>query len=84
MILAGCESPDDMLKQAERIRSIVCAGPVTTQEAIISVTVSMGVASSMDLDEVEQLLRAAAALYRAKRAGRNRVEMATVSAAPGT
>ncbi len=84
VVLAGCDSPDDMLKQAERIRSAVCASPVTTQEAVIPVTVSMGVASSADLDEVEQLLRAAdAALYRSKRAGRNRVEMATVSEVPG-
>jgi diguanylate cyclase (GGDEF)-like protein len=77
IVLAGCEDSNDMLKQAERIRSSVGGGPVNTQEAMIPVTCSMGVASSAELEEVEQLLRAAdAALYRAKRSGRNRVEMA--------
>jgi diguanylate cyclase (GGDEF)-like protein len=80
ILLAGCEDSSDMLKQAERIRTSVAAGPVNTEEAIIPVTCSMGVASSGELGEVEQLLRAAdAALYRAKRSGRNRVEMAQPS-----
>ena len=77
IVLAGCEDSADMMKQAERIRAAVGAGPVTTQEAMILVTVSMGVASSAEVEEVEQLLRAAdAAMYRAKRSGRNRVELA--------
>lgn len=80
IVLTGCEDSGDMLKQAERIRTAVGAGPVITDEAQIAVTCSMGVASSADIDGVEELLRAAdAALYRAKRAGRNRVEMAQAS-----
>lgn len=76
ILLAGCEDSGDMLKRAERIRTTVGAGPVVTTEAQIPVTCSMGVASSAEIEEVEELLRAAdAALYRAKRAGRNRVEL---------
>ncbi len=76
IVLGGCEDDDDMMKQAERIRAIVGAGPVQTSEGDIQVTLSMGVASSVDMQEVETLLRAAdTALYRAKRGGRNRVEL---------
>ncbi|MBI3933181.1 MAG: diguanylate cyclase [Acidobacteria bacterium] len=77
IILSSCEDDIDMVKQAERIRSQVCAGPVQTTEAEISITLSLGVASSSEYQEVEDILRAAdAAMYRAKRAGRNRVEVA--------
>jgi diguanylate cyclase (GGDEF)-like protein len=77
IILSSCEDDVDMVKQAERIRSQVCAGPVQTTEAEIAITLSLGVASSSEYQEVEDILRAAdAALYRAKRAGRNRVEVA--------
>jgi diguanylate cyclase (GGDEF)-like protein len=77
VILSSCEDDGDMLKQAERIRSTVCAGPVISSEGEIPVTLSLGVASSSEYQEVEDILRAAdAALYRAKRAGRNRVEVA--------
>ena len=77
IILSSCEDDVDMVKQAERIRSQVCASPVQTTEAEIAITLSLGVASSSEYQEVEDILRAAdAAMYRAKRAGRNRVEVA--------
>ena len=77
IILSSCEDDVDMVKQAERIRSQVCASPVQTTEAEISITLSLGVASSSEYQEVEDILRAAdTAMYRAKRAGRNRVEVA--------
>ena len=77
IILSGCEDDSDMVKQAERIRSQVCGGPVQTPEEEIPITLSLGVASSAEYQEVEAILRAAdAALYRAKHAGRNRVELA--------
>jgi diguanylate cyclase (GGDEF)-like protein len=77
IVLVGCESDDDMLKQAERVRSSVSAGKVQIPEGAILVTVSVGVASSIEHHEVEPVLRTAdTALYRAKRAGRNRVELA--------
>lgn len=76
IILAGCEDDGDMVKQAERIRSMVAAGPVQTSEGEIPMTLSLGVASSIEHQQVEALLRASdAAMYRAKRAGRNRVEL---------
>ena len=55
------------------------AEPVVTAEGSIPVTLSLGAAiSSGDLTEPEAILRAAdAALYRAKRAGRNRVVAAS-------
>ena len=78
ILLSSCEDDVDMVKQAERIRAQVCASPVDTQEGEIPITLSLGVASSSEYHEVEEILRAAdAALYRAKRAGRNRVEVAT-------
>jgi len=77
IILSSCEDDIDMVKQAERVRSQVCASPVQTTEAEIQITLSLGVASSSEYQEVEEILRAAdAALYRAKRSGRNRVEVA--------
>jgi len=77
IILSSCEDDIDMVKQAERVRSQVCASPVQTTEAEIQITLSLGVASSSEYQEVEEILRAAdAAMYRAKRAGRNRVEVA--------
>lgn len=82
VVLAGCENNDDMVKQAERIRTTVGAEPVETENCVISVTLSMGVASSAEIEELEELLRAAdTALYRAKRGGRNRVEMASAAEA---
>jgi diguanylate cyclase (GGDEF)-like protein len=77
IVLSSCEDDIDMVKQAERIRSTVGAGPVSTTEGEIPVTMSLGVASSSDYQDVEDLIRAAdAALYKAKRGGRNRVELA--------
>ncbi|HEY7680486.1 MAG TPA: diguanylate cyclase [Terriglobia bacterium] len=77
IILSGCADNADMVKQADRIRSQVCGGPVRTADGEIPITLSVGAASSSEYAEVEAVLRAAdAALYRAKRAGRNRVELA--------
>ncbi|OFV99933.1 MAG: hypothetical protein A3F68_10230 [Acidobacteria bacterium RIFCSPLOWO2_12_FULL_54_10] len=76
IVLSSCtELP---VKNAERARATVCAEPVYADEGDITVTVSIGLAgSSTELCEAEQILRAAdAALYCAKRSGRNRVEIA--------
>jgi len=83
VVLSACE--EEPLRHAERIRELVSAEPVVTREGAITVTLSLGAAiSGGELLEIEDLLRAAdAALYRAKRAGRNRVEAASVSAPAG-
>jgi diguanylate cyclase (GGDEF)-like protein len=68
---------------AERVRAAVAAAQHPTESGNIRVTVSVGVATSpADGDSPEALLEAAdKALYRAKQAGRNRVEAARVRSA---
>jgi diguanylate cyclase (GGDEF)-like protein len=68
---------------AERIRRAVSADPVSFDEGQVTVTASIGIASVLpgegdDLKTVGDslLARADVALYRAKAAGRNRVEVA--------
>ena len=63
--------------QAERLRAAVCSPPITLKDLSVAVTISVGVATTLDphRQEMEGLLAAAdEALYRAKAAGRNRVE----------
>jgi diguanylate cyclase (GGDEF)-like protein len=82
ILLAGCEDDNDIMKQADRIRSLVAEGPVQTADGAIPITLSLGAASSSEYRETELILRAAdAALYRAKRTGRNRVELALATPA---
>lgn len=80
VVLSGCE--EEPIRHAERIRALVSAEPVVTREGPITVTLSLGVAiSGRQLPDMEDILRAAdAALYRAKRAGRNRVEAVSAAA----
>jgi diguanylate cyclase (GGDEF)-like protein/PAS domain S-box-containing protein len=61
---------------AERVRQCVAATPVPADEALVEVSVSLGIAratsATPDLDVL--ISRADAAMYLAKQAGRNRVE----------
>ena len=61
---------------AESIRRAVCLMPVISEAGEIPITVSLGVAMSDGKREDAGRLIASAdeALYRAKKAGRNRVE----------
>jgi len=62
---------------AERIRKIVGSNPIVTEGDCIQISVSVGVASHDNDNEVDPqilLKKADLALYRAKTAGRNRVE----------
>jgi two-component system cell cycle response regulator len=77
LVLPSCTA-DHAAEVAERARRAVADTPVITAGAIVSISASFGVApaggSMLDLDRV---IRAAdEALYRAKRAGRNRVDIA--------
>jgi diguanylate cyclase (GGDEF)-like protein len=74
LILASGVSPEEALSMGERIRKRVADTPVLVDGASVTVTVSIGVtdlASAQDLDEAIRI--ADAALYAAKRGGRNRV-----------
>ena len=70
------------LEIAERVRAAIAE--ITLPGTDVSVTVSVGVAGFPDhastLDRLERL--ADAALYLAKRQGRNRVELASADAGP--
>ena len=55
----------------------VAAEPIATSDQSVKVTVSIGVASWSGAGDISTLIdRADAALYRAKRSGRDRVELA--------
>jgi diguanylate cyclase (GGDEF)-like protein len=67
----------DALLLAERVRAAIEAAPQMVQERVVRMTVSAGVASSNEGTIALGVFLGAAdnALYRAKAAGRNRVEM---------
>jgi two-component system cell cycle response regulator len=61
---------------AERLRGNISGAPIDASGHAIIVTMSFGVAATWDIKQVNQLLRMAdEALYAAKKAGRNRVEV---------
>jgi two-component system cell cycle response regulator len=77
IILPGCGSAA-ALGLAERLRRCVGADPVEAEGADVSVTLSLGVAvtdGQANPDAVELLRAADMALYAAKRAGRNCVQL---------
>jgi diguanylate cyclase (GGDEF)-like protein len=62
---------------AERVRRVFAASDIVCDEGAVDTTVSIGVAGGPAGTELEVLLAAAdTVLYKAKRAGRNRVEAA--------
>jgi two-component system cell cycle response regulator len=73
IVLPGC-GRDQIDQGAERVRSAVDDGPLVVDGVNIAVTVSIGaaVATGATVSDLEILAAADAALYRAKRAGRNR------------
>ena len=73
IVLPGCDGRSGVCR-AERLRKLICAEPFDTSEGRISVSCSLGVASTVECDSLDcdTLVRAAdAALYRAKHNGRN-------------
>jgi two-component system cell cycle response regulator len=78
VVLPGCDLQAGM-KHAERLRALMADERFDTSEGRHTVTCSLGVASisSTDHKDMDSLIRSAdAALYRAKRNGRNCVESA--------
>ena len=78
VVLLPRTSADVARHAAERIRSHFEANPVRWEARSLRVTASFGVAAfdARDLSLSSMVARADAALYRAKRSGRNRVEVA--------
>jgi diguanylate cyclase (GGDEF)-like protein len=77
MVLPGCDESGG-LAQAERLRESIGSSAIQSCAGEIPVTCSVGMSWSArpQPSQTKELLRAAdAALYRAKRAGRNRVEV---------
>jgi diguanylate cyclase (GGDEF)-like protein len=80
LVLPSCDRAE-AAQVAERVRTAVSSEPVNVVDQNLFVSVSAGVATSVDGScDMEELVRAAdQALYRAKRAGRNCVRIAEPS-----
>jgi two-component system cell cycle response regulator len=75
-VLTGAEAAEAMLV-AERLREAVASAPVVAEGQTVPVTISIGVALGGPGTPAEKVIGAAdAALYRAKRDGRNRAYLA--------
>ena len=81
LVLPGTDAAG-AVRLAQRIRDYVEGRTLVTPEGIpVRVTASFGIAELEDGDAAEQLVASAdAALYQAKRAGKNRVELAPAPA----
>ncbi|GIU85994.1 MAG: hypothetical protein KatS3mg009_0509 [Acidimicrobiia bacterium] len=74
VVLREVSAPEDVEAVAVRIRNAL-AKPVTTRDAVVTLSASVGMTMGSGVDDVERLLRDAdVAMYRAKQRGRNRVE----------
>jgi two-component system, cell cycle response regulator len=86
IVVPSCDGPD-VMRLAERIRDAIGSVPFNTDAGAIHVTASCGVCvggRNKSLDSQALLQMADQALYRAKRNGRNRSELARVPDLPGS
>jgi len=77
IVFPGCDE-NTAVAQAERLRVDLCSEPMLLTETAITLTASFGATAALPgYDNSSEVLirRADEALYRAKRLGRNRVEM---------
>ena len=84
LLISPVGNGDHMRTVADRIRLCISATPIQTPAGAVIATASLGVAISRKggKNDADELIGAAdAALYRAKEAGRNRVEIASPDAA---
>jgi two-component system, cell cycle response regulator len=75
LVLASDIEPDGAVVLAEALRHVVSATPIPVEGGEVTITASVGVAVWHGDDADGVLRRADAALYRAKAAGRDRVEI---------
>jgi diguanylate cyclase (GGDEF)-like protein len=76
VVAPGC-TQTSALKLAEKLRGVIGESPIPTGESSLPVTLSLGVACIKEDSASETLVkRADEALYAAKRAGRNKYELA--------
>lgn len=81
IILTGCNLATT-LRRANEIRTVISSEPIAGSHGAMPVSVSMGVSVAEASEDMELLLRRTdAALYEAKRNGRNRVESSSSAAA---
>jgi diguanylate cyclase (GGDEF)-like protein len=85
ILCPGCDA-SSAVRLADRIRRLIADQPIDTSEGVVDVTISLGTSTTIaGRADAQGLVRAAdAAMYRAKAAGRNRVEQAGREEAPGT
>ncbi|WUR12590.1 GGDEF domain-containing protein [[Empedobacter] haloabium] len=76
-VLVTGSSDDTLLRIAERVRDLIARTPLYADNKAVALTVSIGLASRTagDGSWEDALRRADLALYRSKRAGRNRVTL---------
>ena len=81
IVAPGCDERASA-SLADRLRRCIAADPVCTGKSLLPLTISIGIAVSDDhCREASLLIRAAdQAMYRAKNAGRNRVETSAPAA----